>query len=109
MGDEFEQLSTQCNSLAAKLAEKTPSFSTDLSDSVSQVKILLTDILIHLELQSKKLSASTQASSSDIALSMLTMDGTLDPCGKFKKATLAKNLNLRRFSDHCCCVNHYIF
>ena len=115
MGDEFERLSTRCSSLAdlRKMAEKNPSFSEAVSDSVSLVKILLTDIFIRLERQSKKFSVFSSASSSDIGLFwdfVLIIDSTLDnPCGKYKKATLAKNPNLRRFFDHCCRVRHYTF
>ena len=43
MGDEFERLSTRCNSPAdlRNVAEENPSFGTAVSDSVSQVKLYL--------------------------------------------------------------------
>ena len=42
--------------------------------------------------------------------SVLVIDSTLnDPCGKYIKATLAKNLNLRWLFDHCCSVRHSTF
>ena len=115
MGEDFEKLSSRCNSLAdlRKMAKGNPSFAGTVADSMSLVKILLTDIFTRLELQSKKFSVFFSASSSDIALfweSMLAIDNTLkDPSGKYRKATLTKNPSLRYFFDHCCRVRHYTF
>ena len=75
--------------------------------------MLLTNIFVRLELQSKKFSVFTSASSSDIDLfweAMLSIDSALtDPFAKYKKATLAKNRDLWLFFEHCCHVRHYTF
>lgn len=115
MDDDFEKLSSRCNSLAdlRKKAAENPGFTEAVADSVSPVKVLLTDIFIRLELQSKKFSVFSSASSGDIALfwdSILAIDSTLeDPLGKYTKATLTKTSNLRQFFDHCCHTRHYTF
>ena len=84
-----------------------------VADSIAPVKVLLTDIFVRLELQSKKFSIFSSATSSDISFfweAMLSIDSVLtDPHGKYNKAILAKNKDLRLFFEHCCHVRHYTF
>ena len=103
MDENFKKLSSRCNSLAdlRKIGEGNPSITDAVADSISPVKVLLTDIFVRLELQSKKFSFFTLVSSSDISLfweAMLSIDSALtDPLAKYRKATLAKNKDLRLF------------
>ena len=115
MSDEFETLSSRCNSLSdlRKAEEKFGGFSDEVADSVTPVKILLSDIFVRLELKSKKYSVFSSASASAIFLfcdALLSVDSALtDPHGKYKKVTLARSPSLRQFFEHCCHSRHHTF
>lgn len=106
---------TKCNSLTdiRKVAGTVPQLRSAVLDSVSPVKVLLTNVFQRLELKEKKFSIFTSATPEDIDTfwsAVLEIDESLGlPSDKVNQSTLARSNRLQEFFSHCCRQRHYSF
>ena len=105
---------SKCNSLAdlRKLAAKGNYVVSSVADSLSPVKLLLTQIMFRLVLKEKQFSVFTSATPSEINefwTAILALESTLNVNQKINRANLEDYSNVRAFIDHCCVSAHYSF
>ena len=108
--DEYEAQVDKCDSLSdlRKAAVKYPNF----LDSISPVKILLSDLFQRLKLKEKSFSIGSSATPMDIEAIyefISRIDPSLDCTGSLRKSILTTHPDLKRFFDHCCRHRHYFF
>ena len=94
------------------MAERKADFRGAALDSISGVKILLTDIARRLELKGQKFSVFTAASDeelNDLWTAILSIDQEFTFSKEDKVS--AKNISpeLTNFISHCCKQRHYLF
>lgn len=115
MPEELEKEAKKCNSMAdlRRIAQNKPELVAASSDSISPVKILLSDVCHRLELKSKKfqlVSSATPAEIDDFWTAVLSIDDTLRSASDtYTKKTVADSPQLKNFLDHCCRIRHYIW
>ena len=114
MDDSFEATVAKCNSISdvRKAAEKDPSVREKTSDSISQVKILMSNIFARLKLKGNAVECFTAAAESEMEEvweNVLSIDDTASMDQKWVKAVLKKHPKLVEFMDHCCHRRHYMF
>ena len=114
MSQEMETEAEKCNSMKAlrAVAERNPAFRDAALDSITSVKIVLTDIAKRLELKGKKFCVFTAASPEeldDIWTALLSIDQQFPHArdDKFNAKELSERLV--RFIEHCCIQRHYFF
>lgn len=111
MPEELEKEAKKCNSMAdlQRIAQNKPELVAASSDSISPVKILLSDVFHRLELKSKKfqvVSSATPAEIDDFWTAVLSIDDASD---MYTKKTVADSPQLKNFLDHCCRIRLYSF
>jgi hypothetical protein len=114
MDREFEAQAAKCGSLSDMRAKavKCPEFRTTAIDSISHVKVLLTQVFERLKLKGENFQAVTAATSEEIEAlwSVITdIDPSVDPREPLKIATIKKKPKLEAFIYHCCVRRHYFF
>ena len=114
MGDEMEKEAAKCNSLKAlrAVAEQKPEFKNAAMDSMSPVKILLSDIIRRLELKGVKFqvfSAATQSGLNDFWTDLLSLDHEFQALHSKKISASDLTPPLSNFFEHCCRERHYFF
>lgn len=114
MDDNFESEASKCKSLK-QLREATmrrPGFQEDAIDSVSHVKVLLTQIFESLQLKGKNFTIFNAASPQSIEemwKELQSIESTLT-CGEsVTKGTLESKPALSEFLAHCCVQRKYMF
>ena len=94
------------------MADQKANFSSTVSDSISQPKILLTQIFQRLKLKEESFLVSNPASSEmiDEMWSVLqTVDHSIIASETLKKGSLQSKPQLKAFLDHCCVLRKYMF
>ena len=111
---EMEVEAARCNSLKAlrKVAEKKPECRSACLDSVAPVKVILSDMVRHLELKEKKFEVFTAATQEELDafwIVLLAVDNEFHL--RYTDSICAKYLtpHLAEFLAHCCRQRHYLF
>ena len=114
MSDDHEAAIASCNSMSQirQVSEKKPEIVLAVLDSIAPVKILLSDILKHVELHGKKFqvfSAASEQEIKDLWAELSAVDELLEYGGQYQKKILRDHPQLVAFISHCCQVRHYSF
>ena len=112
--ENMETIVSRCNSMKElrKAAEKQPEVAGAVLDSMSQVKIIVSDIVKCLSLKGrpfKVFPAASQHDIEDIWSSLHSIDESLNFEEKYQKASLPSHPSLKEFLHHCCQQRHYSF
>ena len=104
----------KCNSLAElrKLAEKKPGVAVAVKDSLSSVKVLLSNIFSCLKWNDKFICMFSSATSEDISefwSAILAIDATLKEDGRYVQNNITHYPSVCEFISHCWQVEHYPF
>jgi len=114
MPEEIEVEIAKCNSLAElrKIAEKKPGIELAVKDSLSSVKVLLTQIFSRLKWNDKFVHMFNSSTSDDISefwSAILSIDATLKEDGRYVQNNITNYPSVCEFISHCCQVEHYTF
>ena len=114
MDDTFESEASQCKSLKelCEAAKRRSGFREEAIDSVSHVKVLLTQIFARLQLKEKKFTVFNTASLQSIEelwRELQSVDFTLTSSENLTKRTLQTKPALKDFLAHCCVQRKYMF
>jgi hypothetical protein len=114
MPQQFEEETSKCCTLKEirRIACRVEGFSAAVQDSLSPVKILLSDILCRLQFNDsflKMFSASSPSEISDFWSALLAIDSTLKEDIQYTKKKFSECTSALQFIDHCCCSSHYAF
>ena len=94
------------------MAGRKPDFSSNVSDSLSQPKVLLSQIFPRLKLKDEHFVVWNAASTAMIEAmwSLLQeIEPTLSSSDTLRKHTLQSKPHLKAFLDHCCVMCKYMF
>lgn len=117
MDSSFEHEAEKCKNMAQlrKNAEKDPAFIAAVSDSLSPVKVLLTNTFMRLrhgDEMIKCFSSATTQELDDFWTAVIAIDSSIlcpsSGC-KYNKSVLSKSTVLQHFMSHCCRIRHYSF
>ena len=114
MDDTFESEASKCKSLKelCEAAKRRSGFREEAIDSVSHVKVLLTQIFARLQLKEKKFTVFNTASLQSIEelwRELQSVDSTLTSSENLTKRTLQTKPALKDFLAHCCVQRKYMF
>ena len=114
MSDEQEAAVLKCNNMKQlrKAAETDHELASAVLDSMSPVKILLSDIISRLKLKGNSLETFPSASNSgikDMWETLHSIDTTLRFEDKHQKSSLPSHPLFQEFLSHCCQARHYSF
>ena len=112
--EDFEDDAKKCNSLRdfRAMAGRKPEFSSNISDSLSQPKVLLSQIFPRLKLKDENFVVWNAASTAMIeAMWSLQqeVEPTLSSSDTLRKHTLQSKSHLKAVLDHCCVMRKYMF
>ncbi|KAL5496676.1 hypothetical protein EMCRGX_G013014 [Ephydatia muelleri] len=112
MPEEMEAEATKCNSMKAlrSVAERIVGFKEAILDSISPVKVILTDIAKRLELKEKKFTVFSPATKlDDLWTSIFSIDQEFPYSQSDKLSGKDLTSQLVEFMSHCCKQRHYYF
>lgn len=115
MSSEFESEVSKCNNLAElrRVAEGKAEFKSAVQESLSPVKLLLSNIFSRLILKDRNISVFQSASENELGefwSAILALDDTLQYNRKVNRDKLStEHPKLSAFIEHCCRVEHYTF
>ena len=114
MPQMFELEVEKCNSLKElrKIANRLEGFDSAVQDSLSPVKILLSNILTRLTFNDSFIQmfcASSQSEISDFWSTLISIDTTLKENFKYTKKNFSECTSALQFISHCCRCSHYSF
>ena len=114
MSPENEASILHCNNTSQlrEVGKKKTEIIQAVQDSLEPVKILLTDIMHRLKLNSKRFSMFTAATDLHMKtrrLELEQIDKSLEFDGKHRKKDLKNFPSLVQFLSHCCQVRHNSF
>ena len=108
MGDEFEKIVSNCNTLK-ELRAGCCDLKNDIEESLAPVKELLSNVLKRLQLKGKNFEMFNSASQSEIDAFwevLLLIDSSLTTQDTTKSA-LTKLTSLNNYISHCCTFSKY--
>ncbi len=114
MPEAFENEVAKCNTLSEirRIASRVNGFESVVKDSLSPVKVLLSDIFSRLQLHENYIklfhSASVQEIS-DFWSALIAVDATLTEGAQYTKKKFANYTSALEFIRHCCLATHYAF
>ena len=94
------------------MAEKKPGVVVAVKDSLSSVKVLLSNIFSRLKWNDKFVCMFSSATSEDISefwSAILAIDATLKEDGRYVQNNITHYPSVCEFISHCCQVEHYTF
>jgi hypothetical protein len=114
MPDKFEDEVKKCNNLSQlrAIAVKFSNFPIEVQNSLTPVKMLLTNIFSRLKLHDETIrtfKSATPDEISDFWTTLIALDCTLREDIQYTKKKLSNHVNFVRFLDHCCHASHYCF
>ena len=112
--EELESTISKCNNMKQlrAAADKEPALVDAVLDSMSPVKIIISDVVRRLNLKGKSFEVFSAASGPEIEEvwnSLHSIDGILNVGDKHQKASLTSHPSLKDFLSHCCQQKHYSF
>ena len=112
--EELESTISKCKNMKQlrEAADKEPALVDAVLDSMSPVKIIISDVVRHLNLKGKSTEVFSAASGPEIKEvwnSLHSTDGTLNVGDKHQKASLTSHPSLKDFLSHCCQQKQYSF
>ena len=113
-GSEDFQDVNKCNSLKnlQEMACRKPDFISNVSDSIPQTKVLLSQIFPRLKLKDENFVVWNAASTAMIEAmwSLLqNVEPTLSSNDTLRKHTIQSKPHLKAYLDHCCVMRKYMF
>lgn len=114
MSDEYEASIAHCNNLSEmrKAAERYPTVLEETLDSLSPVKVLLSEIMMRLKLKEKSFLVAENLKQEDLEeffKALNQIDSSLQFQDKLRKDSLKSHPSVQQFLDHCCRERHYLF
>ena len=114
MSDSFEQEVAKCNTLSElrMIATRKEGFISNVRDSLSPVKVLLSKIFTRLclhETAIKMFACATTDEISDLWSTLLIIDSSLNESVRYTKKNFEECIGIVEFMKHCCRSNHYSF
>ena len=112
--ERLESTISKCNNMKQlrTAAQKKPELIDSVLDSMSPVKIVITDVIRRLSLKGKHFevySAASMQAIEEMWDSLHSVDTSLKFGDKFQKGSLSSHPSLKDFLDHCCRQRHYSF
>ena len=112
--DRLESTISKCNNMKQlrAAAQKEPELVDAVLDSMSPVKIVITDVIRRLCLKGKHFevySAASMQAIEEIWDNLHSIDTSLKFGDKYQKGSLSSHPSLKDFLDHCCQQRHYSF
>ena len=102
-----------CNSLKQirAVVVQQPSLSTEISNLIEPVKLLLINVFQRLALKEKTIKIDTPTSEADMQEFNTVIEAIepLDLLGKLRKSMLQDLPSVAAFLKHCCHFQHYHF
>ena len=114
MSDSFEREVAKCNTLSElrMIATKKDGFVSVVQDSLSPVKVLLSQIFTRLclhETAIKMFASATTDEISDFWSTLLIIDSSLNESVQYTKKNFEECVGIAEFMKHCCRSSHYSF
>lgn len=112
--EDIEGDMKKCSSLKdlRAMARRKPDFGSAVSDSLSQPKVLLSQIFPRLKLKDENFIMATAAKEEmieDMWLLLQEIEPTLSSCEPLRKHSIQSKPQLKAFLDHCCVKRKYVF
>ena len=115
MTDSFEKEVSKCNTLSElrKIAVRNADFTAQVHNSLSPVKLLLSEIFSRLKLHDETIRtfvSATPTEISDFWTSVIAIDSSLKENIQYTKKTFeTEHIVVAEFITHCCCASQYSF